>query len=134
MSKNIHQRIGEAITSGGKCNIVKAQNSYEEQILTDAGFVNIGYVEEEDGTYALFRIELPVKEVIKYVESTRPPSWGNPPIETKPWWTDPYDDLNKKYRMTYALHNDVNQVNDLEQYFTSDQYKLAIDPYQTTKK
>ena len=65
---NIHQRIGEAITSGGEFNIIRANDSLEEQILTDAGFVKVGSMKEGDKIVSLFKVELKEKEVVKIVE------------------------------------------------------------------
>lgn len=103
---NIHQRIGEAITSGGEFNIIRANDAQEEQILTDAGFVKVGSMKEGDNIVSLFKVELKEKEVLKIVEV---------PNKNNSW---PYNDQSNPFRKpdpgiwyhnNHWLYNDPNK-------------------------
>lgn len=103
---NIHQRIGEAITSGGEFNIIRANDAREEQILTDAGFVKVGSMKEGDNIVSLFKVELKEKEVVKIVEV---------PNKNNSW---PFNDQSHPFRKpdpgiwyhnNHWLYNDPNK-------------------------
>lgn len=97
---NIHQRIGEAITSGGEFNIIRANNAHEEQILTDAGFVKVGSMKEGDKIISLFKVELKEKEVVKIVEV---------PNKNNSW---PFNEQSHPFRKPDPgiwLYNDTNK-------------------------
>lgn len=101
---NIHQRIGEAITSGGEFNIIRANDAQEEQILTDAGFVKVGSMKEGDKIVSLFKVELKEKEVLKIVEvptNNNIYPWNQIKIPERPgiWYHNnhwQYNDPNKQ--------------------------------------
>lgn len=65
---NIYERIGEALLSNGKHDIIRAESKHEEDVLTAAGFAKVGSIKEGDKIVALFKIEQKTKEVIKIVE------------------------------------------------------------------
>jgi len=65
---NIYERIGEALLSNGKHDIIRAESKHEEDVLTAAGFTKVGSIKEGDKIVALFKIEQKTKEVIKIVE------------------------------------------------------------------
>jgi hypothetical protein len=79
---NIYERIGEALLSNGKHDIIRAENKHEEDVLTKAGFTKVGSIKEGDKVVALFKIEQKTKEVIKVVEV---------PTKEKQW---PYNEQN----------------------------------------
>lgn len=65
---NIYERIGEALLSNGKHDIIRAESKHEEDVLTTAGFTKVGSIKDGDKIVALFKIEQKTKEVIKIVE------------------------------------------------------------------
>lgn len=65
---NIYERIGEALLSNGKHDIIRAENKHEEDVLAAAGFTKVGSIKEGDKIVALFKIEQKTKEVVKIVE------------------------------------------------------------------
>lgn len=65
---NIYERIGEALLSNGKHDIIRAENKHEEDVLAAAGFTKVGSIKEGDNIVALFKIEQKTKEVVKIVE------------------------------------------------------------------
>lgn len=66
---NIYERIGEALLSNGKYDIIRAENKHEEDVLANAGFTKVGSIKEGDKIIALFKIEHKTKEVLKIVEA-----------------------------------------------------------------
>lgn len=91
---NLFQRIGEALTSGGEYNIIRANDDNEIAILNNAGFVQIGSMKDGDTIVSLFKIELKAKEVIKIVEAPTKlsPPWNNSPIDRQPFWDNSPND------------------------------------------
>lgn len=65
---NIYERIGEALLSNGKHDIIRAESKHEEDVLAAAGFTKVGSIKEGDNIVALFKIEQKTKEVVKIVE------------------------------------------------------------------
>ena len=104
---NIHQRIGEAITSGGEFNIIRANDAQEEQILTDAGFVKVGSMKEGGNIVSLFKVELKEKEVVKIVEV--PTNKNNYPWNQIKDPTYPYTTPSIWYTNDHWLCNDPNK-------------------------
>jgi hypothetical protein len=96
---NIYERIGEALLSNGKHDIIRAESKHEEDVLAGAGFTKVGSLKEGENIIALFKIEQKTKEVVKVVQV--------PIIDTSPWNKKPnnvgdYPWNNRPYVMNYA--------------------------------
>lgn len=59
---SIYHRIGEAISSNGLYNIVRASTHEEERILEDAGFIEVGSIKDDGEITKLYQIELKDKK------------------------------------------------------------------------